>query len=206
MLFSGYLSLIFCFWQCYQRHNSKPLCGKKCTCSLRKSSTTASLESCSATEKAPERASTDKSHTFPLRCERDLKRRALHHRERLSVICLQHFAPLYGRGNGTNNVLGHVWFWGNGFIYQFHGRWGKGLLMWMPAYSWKCYIEVFHFLNWGLWIMFVGLFYYTLQYEISLVCFVCFFMSLIWDNIIKRFSAIGFWEVCQYLRWHAAPK
>lgn len=40
--------------------------------------------------------------------------------------------------------------------------------------------------------MLVGLFYYTLQYEISLVGFVCFFMSFICDNIIKHFSAMGF--------------
>lgn len=54
--------------------------------------------------------------------------------------------------------------------------------------------------------MVVGLFYYTLQYEISLVCFVCFFMSFFCDNIIKHFSAMGFWEVCQYLRWHVCSK
>lgn len=89
LVLSRYLSLILCFWQCYQRYNSK----QKYTCSLRKSSTAASSESCSATEKAPERANTDKSHTFPLWCERDLKRKALHHRERLCPICLQHFSP-----------------------------------------------------------------------------------------------------------------
>lgn len=62
-------------------------------------------------------------------------------------------------------------------------------MMWMPAYSRKCYIEEFHFF---LCIMLVGLFYCTLQYEISLVCFVCFFMSFICDDIIKHFNKMGF--------------
>ena len=89
LLFSSYLSLIWCFWQCYQRYDSI----QRYTCSLRKSCTAVSSESCSTTENAPERANTDKSHTFPLWCVRDLKRKALHHRERLCPICLQHFSP-----------------------------------------------------------------------------------------------------------------
>lgn len=54
--------------------------------------------------------------------------------------------------------------------------------------------------------MYVGLFYYTPQYEISLLCFVCFFMSLIWDNIMKQYGAIAFWEDCQYSHWHVCFK
>lgn len=86
-LVSGYPSLILCFWHCYQKYNSKPPCGKStpAPCKERRTSM--------ATEAAPERASTDKSPTFPLRCERDLKRKALYHWERLAVICLQHFSP-----------------------------------------------------------------------------------------------------------------
>lgn len=54
--------------------------------------------------------------------------------------------------------------------------------------------------------MLASLFYYTPQYEISPVCFVCFFMSFICVNIIKHFSVMGFWEDCQYLRWHVCSK
>lgn len=86
-LVSGYPSLILCFWHCYQKYNSKPPCGKSTPAPCKEQRTSM------ATEAAPERASADKSPTFPLRCERDLKRKALYHWERLAVICLQHFSP-----------------------------------------------------------------------------------------------------------------
>lgn len=86
-LASGYPSLILCFWHCYQKYNSKPPCGKSTPAPCKEQRTSM------ATEAAPERAGTDKSPTFPLRCERDLKRKALYHWERLAVICLQHFSP-----------------------------------------------------------------------------------------------------------------
>lgn len=68
--------------------------------------------------------------------------------------------------------------------------------MCMPTYSWECYIQVFYFENDGLWITFVGLFYYTVQYEIPLLCFVLFYFlnGFFWENIIKHLGTIWIWR------------
>lgn len=177
---------------------------QKYTCSLKKSSTTttASSESCSATENAPgggrgERegkgvgCSTDKSHTFPLWCERDLKRKALHHQERLSLrsafstshlnteeeMALIMFSGVFGFGE----IVSYISFMAD-------CRWGEeGSLM--SGYRKKCNFKEFVYFVLYIYLFFISLirslnyawclFYYIPPYE----TFTCWLLCLLFLTI-----------------------
>lgn len=105
-LLSSFLSPALCFWQCYQRHNSK----QRCTCSLGRSGTAASSKSGSATKKAPERANADKSHKFSVWCERELRGRLFItlRGSVQSTFSTSHLNTGGGGGGDDDNVCFHI--------------------------------------------------------------------------------------------------
>lgn len=156
-----------------------------------------SSESSSTTERATLRASADKSHTFPLWCERDLKRKALHHRERLSLRSAFSTSRL-----NTEEEMALIMFWGMfGFgemvsYISFMGAGGRGCWCWCLLTAKKCYVEEFcSFPTGSLTYMHWPIFLHTAIWNFTcLLClpFYVFYLSL-------QFNVMGFWEVCEYL-------
>lgn len=73
---------------------------------------------------------------------------------------------------------------------------GKGLLMWMPAYIWKCYTEVFHFLNglFELCLLACFITHHSMKFHFSaLFAFLCLlFETISWSSSAQlRFERIA---------------
>lgn len=201
-LFAGYLSLILCFWQCYQRYNSKPLCGK---------STPAPWER--EAQQPPWRAAWPQRKllrgpalinlTHFLRDVRETRggghfiTRKGSLRSAFSTSCLNTeeemalimFSGMFGLGE----MVSYISFMGAGGRGCWCGRLLRARLKNFSSSSW-----LFE------WCLLAFLLHPVIGH--LLVFCVCFFMSFTPDNTIKHFSWTAFGEYWQCLRWHVCAE